>query len=309
MKRQTVFKAFSLILAKSQIRSKLSRLLVIGVALSFVLGLLAPSSAEAILYSISRDDDQLRVVDPTTAATLSGVTMTLAGNTIFGGNGLAVDPTTGVLWGVIRLSGQSGRELVTINPGTGVATSIGNTGDNFAGLAFDSAGTLYGVTGEFSLSSNPESLFTLSKVNATPTLFMALGNGDDGESIAFNPVNGLMYHGSGWEFNFDGIPEIFEKINLGTMTVTNIPIPKPPLGDEAEALTYSAANGAFFWVDGFFSPRQLFLVSPDGSTATLIGDLDHSSKGLAIVATPEPSTLLLLGISLLGLGLWRRRVG
>ena len=44
-----------------------------------------------------------------------------------GANGLAVNPADGTLWAILKLSGQSGRELVTLNPTTGVATSIGNT--------------------------------------------------------------------------------------------------------------------------------------------------------------------------------------
>jgi hypothetical protein len=100
------------------------------------------------LYSVSRDDDLLRTIDPTNGSTLSSVTITLSGKTIFGANGLATDPGTGVLWAILKISGQSGRQLVTIDPDTGVATSVGNTGDRFAGLAFDSSGRLFGVTGD-----------------------------------------------------------------------------------------------------------------------------------------------------------------
>ena len=37
---------------------------------------------------------------------------------------------------------------VMFDPSTGVTTSIGDTGDRFTGLAFDSAGILYAVTGD-----------------------------------------------------------------------------------------------------------------------------------------------------------------
>src|SRR5439155_12783760 len=96
---------------------------------------------------------------------------------------------------LLRLQGQSGRQLVKIDSGTGVATSIGNTGDNFAGLAFDSNGTLYGVTGDG--ATVPETLYTLSTSDASKTLVCTLGNGSDGEVIAFNPDDGLLYHASG----------------------------------------------------------------------------------------------------------------
>ena len=51
-------------------------------------------------------------------------------------NYLATHPTTGELWALLKLAGQNGRELVIIDPGTGAATSVGDTGDRFAGLAF-----------------------------------------------------------------------------------------------------------------------------------------------------------------------------
>ena len=120
-------------------------------ATTVVLTFFAILSAHAgrILYSISSDDDLLRVVDPSTGGTISSVPITLAGKIVSRGNGLATHPVTGQLFSLLTLVGQSGqRQLVTINPATGVATSIGNTGDQFAGLAFNSGGTLFSVTGD-----------------------------------------------------------------------------------------------------------------------------------------------------------------
>jgi hypothetical protein len=104
------------------------------------------------LFSISPRDSLLRLVDPGSATTIAAGPITLPGKTVSGGNGLATDPTTGELWAVVQIAGQSGRELVMIDPATGVA-SVGNTGAQIAGLAFDSAGTLYGVTGDGQSSS------------------------------------------------------------------------------------------------------------------------------------------------------------
>ena len=61
----------------------------------------APSPAHAgrILYSVSRDDDFLRVVDPSTGHTISSVPITLAGKVVSFGNGLATNPVTGQLFG------------------------------------------------------------------------------------------------------------------------------------------------------------------------------------------------------------------
>jgi hypothetical protein len=107
-----------------------------------------PAYAQRILYSISRDDDLLRVVNPSTGSTISSVAITLAGRGVSFGNGLATHPVTGELFALLKLDGQTGRQLVTINPTTGVATSIGHTGDQFAALAFNSSGTLFAVVGD-----------------------------------------------------------------------------------------------------------------------------------------------------------------
>jgi hypothetical protein len=144
-----------------------------------------------------------------TGGTNGSIAITLAGKTVTGATGLAQDPTTCLLWAILKVSGQSGRELVTLNPATGVATSVGNTGlgtiGGCAAITFATDGTLYGVTGTGAIPS--ETLFTLDKTNATPTLVVGLGNGDDGETIAFNPDDGLIYHASG--FN----SQVFETVN------------------------------------------------------------------------------------------------
>jgi hypothetical protein len=227
--------------------------------------------------------------------------MTLAGKTINGANALAIDPTTSTLWAILRLSGQAGRQLVTVDATTGVVTSIGNTGDAFAGLAFDSAGTLFGVTGDG--ASTPETLFTLSKTTAAPTLFLTLGNGTDGEAIAFNPADGQLYHLSGLG------TAIFEKINLTTKAITPIPLSGVAYS-EALAAAYDPSTGNFLVSADFFD-ANLYSLTPGGNRS-LVGDLDHISRGLAftptIEAVPEPSSLVLVvlgGFGLLGYR-WRR---
>ena len=195
----------------------------------------SPVHAARILYSVSRDDDFLRVVDPSTGHTISSVPITLAGKIVSFGNGLATHPITGQLFALLTLTGQSGRQLVTINPATGVATSIGNTGDQFAGLAFNSSGTLFAVVGDKKNSAGaglpPETLFTLNTSNAAPTQVLVLGHGNDGEAIGFNPTDGLIYHASGNDTGGDGcVPfnpaicvEIFESVNPNTLRSNRYP--------------------------------------------------------------------------------------
>lgn len=233
------------------------------------------------LFSVSRDDNKLRVIDPTDASSRSCVIITLEDTSLDGATGLAVNPQTRELWALLKVSGDSDdRELVTVDPETGVATSIGSTGDRFAGLAFDSSGTLYGVTGDGAATS--ESIFTLDTADASSTFLVALGIGDDGEAIAFNRVDGRLYHASGHSGPCNGPDDgvCFESIDLVSLTAMEIDIAGTLLVDEeAQALTFWETEGVFLWKqDHGLGP--LYQVTPDG-LATLVGEMDHVAKGLA----------------------------
>jgi hypothetical protein len=254
-----------------------------------------PAYAGRVLYSISRDDNLLRVVNPSTGETISSVTITLAGRIVSFGNGLATHPVTGKLFALLTLADQPGRQLVTINPATGVATSIGNTGDQFAGLAFNSNGILFAVVGD--KKNQPgglpaETLFTLNTSNAIPTQMLVLGGGNDGEAIGFNPNDGLIYHASGNDTGGSGCQplnssicvEIFESVNPNTLAVTNIPISGNSFSDnylEAAALTHVSGN-VLLLAD---IDQSLYKITTAG-VVTFIGTMDHAPKGLAFAPKP-----------------------
>jgi hypothetical protein len=260
-----------------------------------------PAYAERILYSISRDDDLLRVVNPSTGSTISSVPITLTGRGVSFGNGLATHPVTGELFALLKLDGQTGRQLVKIEPATGVATSIGDTGDQFAALAFNSSGTLFAVVGDKKNSAGgglpPETLFTLNTSNAAPTQVLVLGRGNDGEAIGFNPNDGLIYHASGNDTGGDGCApfdpsvcvEIFESVNPNTLGVTNIPlsgayVPLTESYSEATALTHLSGNILLLTdID-----QNLYQITTSG-VVTFVGGLDHVAKGLAFVNAPATS--------------------
>jgi hypothetical protein len=208
-------------------------------------------------------------MDPDTGATLNTVTMTLADETIMGGRGLAWDPTDDQLYGLLRLSGQLTMELARIDSITGVCTSVGNTDDGFAAIAFDTSGTLYGLTGDG--ADVPETLYTINTNNANTSLFLALGNGDDGEALADNPDDGLLYHASGF------VTQVFETVDPGTTAVTDI----PTSGDTylgGIALSYDE-SGVFLMSD---TESGLHRITTAGAVTT-IGTLDHRPKGIAII--------------------------
>ncbi len=254
---------------------------------------LTPPGQPPFLYSVSSRDQALRVVDPATANTIAMRTLKLTGKTVTAGTGLATNPLTGDLFAMLKLQGQAGRQLVTLDPATGIATNIGNASAAFAGIAFDSTGTLWGVTGDGATPS--ETLFTISTTDATKTQKLTLGAGDEGEALGFNPDDGLLYHASGKEM------VIFETINPTTLATAPITIGAPLTQAEANALTYWDSQGVFLWVRGAgsvslgFDPDDLLRVTPAGA-ATSVGSLDHRSKGLAFAGT-APETHVLLGVT------------
>lgn len=259
----------------------------------------AASAGAQTLYSVTSGDDQLRVVDPSTAATVSAVTITVAGDAVTGATGLATNPSTQTLYVLLKLGGggsqpqASSRALATVNPATGVATVIGDTGLALAGIVFDDAGRLWAVSGDG--ATPPETLFTLNPATAAATQMLPLGRGDDGETIGFNPRDGLLYHASGHYGDYDPSEDsgvIFESIDPDTLVVNDIPIAGTALTDEeAQAIVWWDSQGLFLWKQNHDSDAPLFRVTSAGAP-TLIDDLDHQAKGLAFVPTvyqpPEP---------------------
>jgi len=275
---------------------------------TMMVGVLAPTSAEAtlMLFSIDGKEDTLYRLDPSDASSISSVTMTLTGENVSAGIGLATNPLTGDLWALLKIE-SSDRELVILDPFTGVATSIGNTGDKFQGLAFDSAGTLFGVL------PSDDTLYTLSQSDATPTSFLTgLDDDDDPQVIAFNSDDGLLYHAGGYG-------DVFETVDLvSPFDIIDIDISDTALeDDQVQALTYWEDEGVFLWKQDNGS-GPLFRVTSDG-VETLIGTVDHHSRGLAFFddefgqngtgqsVVPEPATMLLFGSGMIGAFLKRRR--
>jgi uncharacterized repeat protein (TIGR01451 family) len=192
-----------------------------------LIGFLLSSQALAgtsTLYAVSpysgdsTTDGGLIILNPITGVPLSAIDITYNGVIIQGANGLAIDPTTGTAYTVIKTAnrangsmrrthkggqGRGGgtptRGLATLDLNTGVATLIADLGDNFAGITFGCTGQMYGVTGDGATVS--ESVFLIDKTNASTTILATLGDGSDGETIGYNTDNGLLYTRSGRDTN------------------------------------------------------------------------------------------------------------
>ena len=272
-----------------------------GVAVALLMGTLAlvamPTGANT-LYSISRDDDQLRTISPVDGTTMgTPVTITLFGP-IHGGNGLATDPWTADLYALVRIVDgfPPNRWLVIIDPATGTSTVVGNTGEKFAGLAFDSDGTLYAVTGDG--GSTPESLYTLSLGDGSSTFIVTLGNGGQGETIGFNSDDGFLYHASGVDDGVAPDTRVFEKIDLDTLAVTNIPLSGYNYG-EITALVFSWSANQFLATNNQTLVGAVLMNITNAGAVSFAGSMDHVSKGIAFVPEPASSLMLIAGTGFL----------
>jgi hypothetical protein len=269
------------------------------VVVVLILGILGPSptGADHLLLSVSPGggsrppDSLLRKVDYTDGSTEAGssVSITLDEAVVVGATGLARNPLDGVLYALLKVEGTSFRLLVTLDEITGIATGVGddlgNTGKRFAGIAFASDGTLYAVTGDG--GATPEELFILDTGDASSISVIALGAGSDGETLAFNPDDGLLYHASGIGTPNHPDGEIFETIDPDTDVVTNVTLSGFDY-EELTALTF--LDGGFFagdLGDAAVDMPGFFRITP-GGVVTFLGNMDHVSKGL-VLADPTPT--------------------
>ena len=200
--------------------------------------------------------------------------MTLAGFTVGSSQAMAARPDDSVQLAVIQTT-EPARRLVTINPNTGVATSIGVLTNQISSLAFRSTGVLWAVSGDG--GSPAETLYTVNTSTAALTLQFALGNGADGETIGFHG-NGLMYHSSG-----NGTA-MFESVNVDTQVV----IPIGTAVGEMFAMGYNPANNQLYGSDiswQFVDDQYSYW------TRTTIGLIDgpDRNRGLAFVSVACPS--------------------
>lgn len=232
---------------------------------------------DGTLYTISPFDDLLRTVDSTSGCPVSSIPITLSGQTVTGGTGLAIHPVTSEMYALLKLQGQGNRYLVTIDPQTGIATAIGNTGQKLAGIAFDDSGNLFGVHGDNNGGggASQAALFSVDINNANSNSLCSLGNGDFGETIGYRSFDSI-YHGSGLG------NVIFEKVNEQTCGITDIPLSDISIG-ESNALTYLESEDKFLWAQGF-GGNNLYTLTNTG-TVEFIGTLNHASKGLGFIPT------------------------
>jgi hypothetical protein len=265
--------------------------------LAALLLLVAPRAllAQTVLYVASGGGNlsSLYTVDPLTAqATLVGPVL-LNGTTQLTITALAFQPGTGVLFGVSGSEYSPSRQLLTINPTTAHASSLGTIGttssQNVSDITFAADGTLYGWT------TRGGPLVSLDPVNAARTLIGSTANGTQGNGLAFNPSGTLYVAGPTGPGDLYTVNRTTGAIT-SVATLSNVPL---NFGSNINAMA-SDAQGLLY-VTGRDSGHQLATINPATGVMTSVGTLPFEADALAFSPIPEPSVIGLLAAGLLGL--------
>ena len=225
----------------------------------FALPLTAQTSYYAV-YSPDQDSALLATVDMVTGVETNAMTVTMNGQVMDGCTGMALDPISGQVYVVAKEA--SNFTLATIDVNTGVLTALTTLSEKFAGITFDNAGTLYGITGDG--SNTPETLYSIDPSTGTLSLVAQPGTGSDGEAVAFNSLNGLIYRYGGGQ--------LFQSIDPSNGTVTDIFLSGGTPTDFAHALVHNGSS--FYFAAGF----TLYQVSQNG-TLNMLSTINGSPVG------------------------------
>jgi hypothetical protein len=203
----------------------------------------------------------------------------------FGVTGLAVDPTTGVLYGsTTTISATDPNSIITINKRTGAGTLVGPTGrsSGLADIAFDASGQLWGWGAD-----TPLDLETVDKTTGAAT--SVGGSGSFGEGMSFDGSGTLfgMFNGD------DGELSTVDTSNGDLTTVATLS--GSPFGDRAiPAASFGCDGSTLYAIDGLeHSPPLADLVTVDTTTAAItdIGPTTNQMDGLAWDCVPPPGSL------------------
>jgi hypothetical protein len=253
---------------------------------------------------------ELYVLNAGTGAVVTNVgPLNDVSNTNYAITGLAFNPLTGILYGSTgnAIAGTEAR-LVTINPATGLVTVVGSfnagptntngTPSTMADIAFDSAGNLFGVA-----SIAGPNLYSINIATGQATLIGSNGvsTSTSGGGLAISPTD--VFYGTPTSTRYG-------TYNSSTGAFTNIANPTKPLGGAYAALDFN--GGILYGLDLGPGPAQathLVTIDPASGAVTDIGASVSLLDAIAFAAVPEPRSvsMFVIGCSLLGVVIWKRR--
>jgi hypothetical protein len=269
-----------------------------------VAGMSSFSALYAVPIYLTNGNNQLIMIDSTTPGT-ANATVNLSGlqtgETLVG---IDFRPATGQLYGV----GSSSR-IYTIDAATGAVTQVGAAGQ------FTLAGSQFGVD-----------------FNPVPDRLRVVSN--TGQNLRLNPITGglaatdLDLNGATTSAMGSAYTNSFAGATTTTLynidaTTDSLYIQNPPnngtqvlvgaLGIDVTGIVGfdiqpGISNGiAYAALQTVGGPSSLYTINLSTGLASLVGSFGSPITGLAVQPIPEPTTVLLSGMGLGALLLWRKR--
>jgi hypothetical protein len=258
-----------------------------------------PASADYLYGLDAWEENLLWIIDPADGSTIGAHQVNLDSGNIDTQNGMAVDPTTGDMYAVIAVNSNFNRTLMSLDPETGNATSIGTLAVPFAAIVFDENGTLYGASGNSNsiAADDRNALFEIDPTDASITRICKFANTNQGHALAYG--DGLLYHAQSAGQNWSGAtilesmdPQSFPVTSTDPCPITNIPLDYDG-GDlfihpMSMLVTATGTGTATILLSGWQTAGSccipdLFSIAVDSGNAEAsdIGDPDSFFKGMA----------------------------
>ncbi len=176
--------------------------------------------------------------------------------------GIAINPLSGVMFGVVSNGATGENLLITIDHTTGAGVLVGPTGNNISDLTFDAAGVLFGW------SESTDDLVIINLETGISTVVGTSGLPTGSTGLEVDGAGRLLLK------NFE--PTLYQ-MNPGTGVPTPLAnLVPPPSGNRyRNVLAYNPNNGVMYTAEKDVDPPPIYTFDPlngsDPIPTTLIG--------------------------------------